>query len=80
VCIIYFGSIMFLLGIKAVCDGLTSFPVILIILLAITFVNILKLTLSKHIGWNGLICVTSFFFGSSVIIPKLRLNKGMFPS
>jgi hypothetical protein len=71
---------MFLPRIKAVCDGLTSLPAILVNLLTTTFVNILKLTLSKHIGWNCLVCVTSFYFGSSAMILKSRLNRGNFPS
>jgi hypothetical protein len=43
-------SIIFLPWIKVVCDGLITFVAIPVILLTITFVKILKHTLSKHIG------------------------------
>jgi hypothetical protein len=36
----------------------------------------LKLTFSKHMGQKCLICDASFYFGSKVIIPKLRLKGG----
>jgi hypothetical protein len=75
-CNITTPSIMFLPGMKAVCDGLISFMAILVILLTITFVNILKLALSKHIGRNYLIWEASFCFGNSVMNPKLRLKTG----
>jgi hypothetical protein len=71
---------MFLPGIKDICDGLISFVAIPVILLTIAFVKILKLTLSKHIGRNCLICDASFYFGKSVRIPKLRLKRGGFSS
>jgi hypothetical protein len=61
------------------CDGLITFVIILVILLTITFVNILKLTLSKHIGQNCLIWDASFCFGNSVMIPKMRLKGAICP-
>jgi hypothetical protein len=45
---------------------------------AITLVKIKKLTLSMQIGWYYSIFVASLNFGTSVIIPKLRLNN-LFP-
>jgi hypothetical protein len=33
-----------------------------------TFVNILKLTFSKHMGQNLFLCVISFCIGSNVMI------------
>jgi hypothetical protein len=71
---------MFLLGIKDVCDGLISFEANPVILLTITFVKILKLTLSKHIGWYCLICEAEkgqFIFtriDRKVVVMQLGIN------
>jgi hypothetical protein len=65
---------MFLSGMKAVCDGLIKFSAIPVTLFTTTFVKKLKLTFNRHIGQNWHMFVTSFCFGSSVMIPKLRLK------
>jgi hypothetical protein len=68
----------FLPGMKAVCDGQIYFSDIPVILFTATFVSILNLTFSRHIWWKCLMCVSSFCFGTSVIIPKLRFKRSNF--
>jgi hypothetical protein len=73
------SSIMFLSGKNAVWDGLMTFWAIWEILFVATLINILKLTLKRHIGLYCCILVTFLHFGSKIIVPKFKLYNGNSP-
>jgi hypothetical protein len=60
-------------GMKAVWVGRITFGAIPVILFVPTFVNILKLTFSRQIGWHCCILTASSFFGKRIINPKFNL-------
>jgi hypothetical protein len=72
-------SMMFLPGIKVVCDGLIVFCAIIVTLFVPTFVKILKLTFNKHMCLYCWIFVDSLHLGSRIIVPKFRLYNGRSP-
>lgn len=67
---------MFLLGKKAVYEGLMIFWATRATLFASTFVKFLKLTFNKQIGRYCWICLASLCLGRRVMIPKFRLCSG----
>jgi ABC-type polysaccharide/polyol phosphate export permease len=62
-------------GKKTVWDGSIILFATAVILLAITFVKILKLTFNMQIGLYCCIILTSCCFGISVITTKFKLYK-----
>jgi hypothetical protein len=79
-CNITTPSIIFLPGMKVVCEGLTTVYATLFILLVATLVKILKLTFNRHIGLYCWIFIASLVLDRRVITPKFRLKRGSLSS
>ena len=79
-CNITTPSIIFLPGMKVVCEGLTTVSATLFILLVSSLVKILKLTFNRHIGLYCWSFIASLVLGRRVITPKFRLKSGSLSS